>query len=331
MKFLAALGVWAIALSAGTPPGIAASASVKAGAWHEAGTFPVGRHPTDLAFDATGTVWVANFGDGTVTRLSREGARLGVYPAGPKPRKLAVGADGHLWVANWGANTVTRLSPEGRFVGRYPVGELPNSLAVDGTGHVWVGNMGSHTVMRLSPGGEVAGSFRFDRPSSLAVDPSSDAVWVTSLTAGKNNLVRLGPDCQPTAAFTVPSMPERVSVDGQGRVWVSHMVGPAARKISLLSVETQRQTGLWTGFKNQAVTVDAVGNGWVANTEYVIDGEHGYLASNPLTNTVTCVSPGGRILGTYTAGPDAWAVKISGQGEPWVVNHLAGSVTRLSL
>lgn len=330
MKFLAALGALVIGLSIANPPGIAAPGAVKAGAWREAGTYPVGRHPTDLAFDAAGNVWVANFGDGTVTRLSREGALLGVYPAGPKPRKLAVDADGQLWVANWGANTVTRLAADGRLLGRYRVGELPNSLAVDGTGHVWVGNMGSHTVMRLSPTGEVAGSFRFDRPSSLAVDPTG-AVWVTSLTAGKHNLVRLGPDCLPTATLTVPSMPERVSVDGQGRVWVSHMVGPAARKISLVTVGTQRQTGLWTGFKNQAVTVDAAGNGWVANTEYVIDGEHGYLASNPLTNTVTCVSPGGRILGTYTAGPDAWAVKISPTREPWVVNHLAGSVTRLSL
>jgi hypothetical protein len=153
---------------------------------------------------------------------------------------------------------------------------------------------------------------------------------VTSLTAGQRNLVRLTRDCRPSASYTVPSMPERVAIDRRGNVWVSHMVGAAARKVSVLQAGTQRQVGLWTGFKNQAVTVDAEGNGWVANTEYVIDGEQGYLASNPLTNTVTRLSPGGRILGTYTAGADAWAVKVAPWGEAWVVNHLGDSVTRLA-
>lgn len=326
MKSLAALGALVFGLSAAAPMAIAAPIAVKA---PQAGTFRVGHHPTDLAIDAAGGVWVANFGDGTVSRLSPSGALIGVYAAGPKPRKLVVDAKGQVWVANWGANTVTRLSPDGRLLGTYPVGELPNSLAVDGTGHVWVGNMGSHTVMRLSPEGEVVGTFRFDRPSSLAIDPAG-MVWVSSLTSGQNNMVRLSADCKPVASLTVPGMPERLAIDASGRVWVTHMVGAAARKVTVVSPDGQRVIGLWTGFKNQAVTLDAEGNAWVANTEYVIDGEKGFLASNPLTNTVTRLTPGGRILGTYTAGPDVWTVKVGPEGEAWVVNHLADTVTRLS-
>ena len=166
-------------------------------------------------------------------------------------------------------------------------------------------------------------------PSGIAIDATGH-VWVSSLTAAKGNLVRFDRAGRPAGSFSVPPMPERVAADSRGNVWVSHMVGPAARKLTVLSDNGARQVALWTGFKNQAVAVDAEGLGWVANTEYVIDGEQGYLASNPLTNTVTRLTPGGRILGTYSAGADAWAVKMAPWGDVWVVNHLGDSVTRLT-
>jgi DNA-binding beta-propeller fold protein YncE len=328
MKSLAGVGVMAIALAMAAPVGWAAP-TIQAPAWRVAGTHAVGHRPTDLAFDAAGHAWVANFASGTVSKLDREGRLVGTYPAGPKPRKLAIDGGGYVWVANWGANTVSRLAPDGRLLDRFPVGELPNALAVDTEGQLWVGNMGSHSVMRLSPQGEPLGSFRVERPSGIAIDPSGH-VWVTSLTAAQGNLVRFDRAGRPAGSFSVPPMPERVAADSRGHVWVSHMVGPAARKLTVLSEDGTRQVGLWTGFKNQAVAVDAEGFGWVANTEYVIDGEQGYLASNPLTNTVTRLTPGGRILGTYSAGADAWAVKMAPWGDVWVVNHLGDSVTRLT-
>jgi hypothetical protein len=150
------------------------------------------------------------------------------------------------------------------------------------------------------------------------------------LTAPKNNLVKLTSGGTLKVVYTVATMPERVAVDGRGNVWVSHMVGASARKLTRLPATAAQPGVLWTGFKNQAVAVDAEGDAWVANTEYVIDGENGYMIANPLTNTVTRVSPGGSILGTYSAGADAWAVKLAPWGEAWVVNHLGGTVTRLS-
>lgn len=325
MKSLVCLGALLIGLVAPA----AMAKPVTSAAWHVAGTTPVGAYPTDLAFDADGHAWVANFGAGTVTELASDGHVLASFPAGPKPRKLAVAPDGSLWVANWGVNTLTHLSAAGQVLGRFPVGELPNSLAIAPDGAVWVGNMGSKSVMRLSADGSVEGTYAIERPSSLAVDPTG-AVWVTSLTASRNNLVKLSAECQPLAAYSIGAMPERVAIDARGNVWVTHMVGPSSRKLTRLAADAARPGLLWTGFKNQAVAVDGEGDAWVANTEYVIDGENGYMIANPLTNTVTRVSPGGSILGTYSAGADAWAVKLAPWGEAWVVNHLGGSVTRLS-
>jgi DNA-binding beta-propeller fold protein YncE len=326
MRSLMRLAAVLVAISAIAPSDPVAAAAQPA--WHALEATRVGRFPTDLAFGPDGRAWVANFGDGTVSVLNAAGHVTDTWNAGAKPRRLAIVPDGTAWVANWGTNTLTHLDADGALLGRFAVGALPNSVAIDGAGRVWVANMGGHSVMRLSSEGRVEATCRIERPSSLAVEPSG-RVWVTSLTAQTDNVVCLTPDATREAAFTVPPMPERVSLDGHGGAWVSHMVGNAARKLTHLDAGGHA-VGLWTGLKSQGVAIDAEGDAWVANTEYVIDGERGYLIANPLTNTVTRVSPGGRLLGTYSAGADAWLVKPAPTGEIWVVNHLGGSVSRLS-
>jgi DNA-binding beta-propeller fold protein YncE len=63
----------------------------------EARAIPVGARPDDVAY-ADGNVWVASYGDGTVSKvnpgLAQEIAR---YPVGIQPRALAA-ANGTLWV-----------------------------------------------------------------------------------------------------------------------------------------------------------------------------------------------------------------------------------------
>jgi DNA-binding beta-propeller fold protein YncE len=64
----------------------------------EARAIPVGARPDDVAY-ADGNVWVASYGDETVSKvdpgLAQETAR---YPIGIRPRALAV-ANGEVWVA----------------------------------------------------------------------------------------------------------------------------------------------------------------------------------------------------------------------------------------
>jgi hypothetical protein len=70
------------------------------------GTFSVGAGPEGIAFDGT-NMWVANYGDDTVTKLSPTGATLGTYavPGGN------IAFDGcHMWAVNGSdGTTVTEL------------------------------------------------------------------------------------------------------------------------------------------------------------------------------------------------------------------------------
>jgi len=71
---------------------------------------PVGRDPREIAV-GEGFVWVANAGDGTVTRIDPRGRVAGAPIAvGEDPIGIAVGA-GAVWTANFRAGTVTRIRP----------------------------------------------------------------------------------------------------------------------------------------------------------------------------------------------------------------------------
>ena len=61
-----------------------------------------------MAFDGV-NVWVANWGDGTVTKLrASDGANLGTFTVGSNPDGLAF--DGaYIWVANEASNTVSKM------------------------------------------------------------------------------------------------------------------------------------------------------------------------------------------------------------------------------
>ena len=90
--------------------------------------------------------WIANAGDGTVTRLDRKtGEELGTTKVGRDPRQLAF-SQGFVWVTNNDDNTVTRLDPKtGRIVGNaIPVGSKPIGIAA-GAGSIWVANHGDDT------------------------------------------------------------------------------------------------------------------------------------------------------------------------------------------
>jgi DNA-binding beta-propeller fold protein YncE len=72
------------------------------------GSFKVGAMPEGLCFDGE-SIWVANSGEGTVTRLrAGDGALQGTYPTGREPQDICF--DGaNVWVANGGSDNVTKL------------------------------------------------------------------------------------------------------------------------------------------------------------------------------------------------------------------------------
>jgi serine/threonine-protein kinase len=121
------------------------------------GWFQVGPDPIRMGVSKD-SVWVANAGDGTVTRiianppLAEPPIRVGDHPHGitfvPVP-------GGEIWVANPDNNTVTRFSAaSGKMLGSIQVGSDPRRIAV-GQDSVFVANAGDGTVTQINFQGQV--------------------------------------------------------------------------------------------------------------------------------------------------------------------------------
>jgi streptogramin lyase len=291
-----------------------------------AGVYPVGRNPVDLAFAPNGEAWVANMADGTVTRLAPDGRRLGTFRVGDRPRKVLVDAQGKAWVYAWGDNAVRRLSPDGRVEARYAVGRLVNDMAFGPDGSLWLASTDSDQVIHLSPEGRVLATLPLARPISVDVDDRG-TVWVAmAIPRGTTNLMAYGDE--RVEGYSLPGTPQAIEVGPDQRVWATFF--DSTGRVSRLSADRRRVDDLWTGFANADVVVDR-GHLWVSNSRYDMAGLNvsQWGLENPLSNTVSTLTPGGGVLATYSVGSDAWAVKVSPAGEPWVVNFLAGTVTRL--
>ena len=139
--------------------------------------YPVGRGASALTVGG-GSVWVANAGDGTVSRIERGRDQIVTIPVGEGPSDLAFAA-GSLWVTDRGG-AVWQISPAvNRVVRRIPAGNAPRGI-VAGYGALWVASEADRTVTRIGLG-RGAVTRRIDlgaNPTALAA--GEGAVWVTS-------------------------------------------------------------------------------------------------------------------------------------------------------
>ncbi len=74
---------------------------------YTAHTYTVGEWPSSIAIDGSGNVWVTNFYDSTVTKLSATGVTIGTYGTGFTPACIAIDSKDNVWITNQGSNTVT--------------------------------------------------------------------------------------------------------------------------------------------------------------------------------------------------------------------------------
>lgn len=202
--------------------------------------------PVAVLPDASGHVWVANFGDSTLTELStEEGTALspdsGYIGGGVAfPVSLALDAAGQVWVANQGANQVSEFAAGGVALsppGGYAVAGLavPQSIAVDESDNVWVTNAYGDSVTELTdqgtalsgPHGYTGGGLT--SPGGIAID-GAGTVWVAnyrgpSITALQGSTgATPGAPLSPATGYSSTSLllPFALAVDASGDLWVTN-------------------------------------------------------------------------------------------------------------
>jgi DNA-binding SARP family transcriptional activator/ABC-type transport system substrate-binding protein len=157
---------------------------------------------TGVGLDASGltvsgdAVWIANRGDGTVSRVVS--GKVTTVPVGHGPQRLAAGA-GAIWVADALDGSLARIDPRAaRVQRRIAAGRRPVDVAV-AAGSLWVADAGGEALLRLDPR-----TGRITQRTSLGATPlglvaAGGELWV-SLAAAPARAVPAGGTIRVDAA-----------------------------------------------------------------------------------------------------------------------------------
>ncbi len=191
-------------------------------------TFATGfNQPYGLTFDSAGVMYVANAGNGTVSKVDAAGTVTPFASGLGTPRGLAFDRAGTLYVADVVGGAIHKVDANGT-VTPFAAGlSLPTGLAFDSAGTLYVsggGNSGS--ISKVAPNGAVS-SFvpsGLNFPAGLTFDPSGNLYVATSIAVAK-----VTPDgtVSQYASFS-PGFGYGLAFDGSGDLFISRKDGAGA-------------------------------------------------------------------------------------------------------
>jgi DNA-binding beta-propeller fold protein YncE len=153
--------------------------------------------PTGLAVDTNGNVLVADSANGRIEKFAPTGVflsalgtdRIGHGQLG-QPNGMAVDRTGNIYVAEVSNHHVQKLAPDGSFVAEWKGPDVgfygPRRIAIGPNDSIYVVDQGRTRIVKLNPDGQVlsvwgskgSGNGQFDDPTSVAVDPTTNKVYV---------------------------------------------------------------------------------------------------------------------------------------------------------
>lgn len=245
-------------------------------------------NPSGIAIDATGNVWVPNFGSNSVTEFNSSGTLIGNFTSGVgiNPSSIVIDPTSFVWVTNQGSNSVTELSSTGTVITTYTSASgfnfnAPKGIAVGGVNFVWVtwvANMGTsaspgNSIIGINSNESLYGSFPVatagsaSGPSSIAIDPSN-FLWVTNQFS--NTIAELNAGGAVVGTFTPSGIdaPDAVAIDTAGSVWIANYGTTAAPDNTIMQLSPTDHSLIHTltvGNNPSAIAIDASNNIWVAN------------------------------------------------------------------
>jgi DNA-binding beta-propeller fold protein YncE len=155
---------------------------------------PVARGYGDVAFDASGNIYVADTGNSRVQKFAPDRTFLLAWGSEGKedgqflsPSGIAVGPDGNVYVSDEGRSDVQKFASDGRFLGIVAERDTserrylnPAGVAVDDHGDVWIADYSNQRIQRFSGAGDFLDAWgssgsddgEFNNPNDVAVDAS---------------------------------------------------------------------------------------------------------------------------------------------------------------
>jgi serine/threonine protein kinase len=218
----------------------------------------------------------------------------GAAPPFMAPQGIAVDAAANVYVADFADDTIRKITPDGvvsllagssqspgRQNGRGAQAQFANpwSVAVDKTGNVYVSDNGNLSLRKISPdGGVITVAESFGNPRGVALDDSGN-VYVADL--GNNAIRKIAPSDRVSPFFSGLSNPENLALDPRGFVYVTddagiHRISPDGKTAMLLPPLPLTEAADGPVAHAQAIAVDA------RNHLYIADLEHNVICRQTL-------------------------------------------------
>ena len=222
--------------------------------------------PQGTVSDREGNIWIANCGNGSVTRFPEgkpwlaENSGVGSLN---RPFDVAVDAAGTAFVTSNNENAVAVFGADGgleRKIGGHGIFR-PMGIAVDSRGYVWVANSGK-IAPPCKQGEKIDLSGGFVKGSVTLIQPNGQ------------------PAPRPAIEGAGLQTPWGIAVDGNDNVWVANFSGqrlsavcgarpglcPAGKRRTGASISPNRSGYGFDGLvRNTGVKIDPSGNVWLTN------------------------------------------------------------------
>jgi hypothetical protein len=209
-------------------------------------------YPVALSADTNGHIFIANYGDSTVTTYNSSGSPIATSLGATDdnfPIALAADSTHGVWIANNGDNTVTHVDQYGNILANPACCNGANGIAVDALGNAWVSNYYSDSFSEVSATGSIlingttlahgasniVGAGYTSDPAGIVIDAAQN-VWIAnyrgesfSEVSGANSTnpgTMLSPaygygysGAHPTNPLLV--LPNSIAADASGNIWVA--------------------------------------------------------------------------------------------------------------
>lgn len=176
---------------------------------------------------AADTIYVSNYGDSTVTRITADGQKQ-TYASGLRlPYGLAFDALGNLLCASGQTNQVYSIDRNGmaRAYGSGPRFANLTGLAFDAQGNLYAADQNNNVVVRLLRGGGTTNfATGLNLPSGLAFD-AAGYLYIANVGLSGNAISKVAPDGTRTSFGGMFSRPFGLAFDASGNLFVSELGG----------------------------------------------------------------------------------------------------------
>jgi DNA-binding beta-propeller fold protein YncE len=186
--------------------------------------------PTGLAVDASGTIYVSNWSNGTVVKVDAAGQQQVFVDDVGSPAGLAFNSQGHLYIADYSGDTIYVTDQKGSKTVFATGLKTPTGISFNSLGELLVANRSGNEIIKLSRDGRTTVMATGLKTPVGVVEDADGTLYVTNYNGGVS---RIKPGGQPeiiSEDFSTPGI--GIEIDMQGNLFAVDNGDGSLKKIT---------------------------------------------------------------------------------------------------